>query len=199
MSDIKFFNRWSNEGVIIADAGLNGYIDVTPVIVPKTGGRNAKSRFHKSKLSIVERFTNRIMIPGHKNKKHFQSSGSKTGKSQTALQIMENTLEILEQKTKENPIAVLVQAIVNAAPREEIIAIEYGGARYPKAVECAPQRRIDLVIRYMTQGASQKAFNSKRPIEQTLADEILHAYNVSTSSAAIAKKNETERQADSSR
>ncbi len=199
MSEIKFFNRWDNQGVVITDPGLVNYIETQPVIIPKTGGRNAKFRFHKSKMTIVERFMNRIMIPGHKNKKHFQSSGSKTGKSQTILHIMENMLDIIEQKTKENPIAVLVQAIVNAAPREEIIAIEYGGARYPKAVECAPQRRIDLVIRYMTQGASQKAFNTKKSIEQALADEVLHAYNLSSSSAAIAKKNEFERQADSSR
>jgi small subunit ribosomal protein S7 len=199
MTEIKFFNRWSAEGVVIEDPGLVPYISYEPIIVPKTGARYAKNRFHKSKISIVERFMNKIMVPGHKSKKHFQSSGSKTGKSQSVLQIMEKAFEIIEAKTGENPVTVLVSAIVNAAPREEIIAIEYGGARYPKAVECAPQRRVDLVIRYMTQGASQKAFNNKKPIEQTLADEIINAYESSNNSVAIAKKYEVERQADSSR
>ncbi|MFT4312556.1 MAG: 30S ribosomal protein S7 [Candidatus Woesearchaeota archaeon] len=196
---IKYFNRWDDSGVVIADPGLKPYITTKPIIVPKTGGRSANNRFHKSKMTVVERFMNKIMVSGHKSKKHLQSSGHKTGKAQSVMQIMEQALEIVEQKTKENPIVVLVSAIVNAAPREEILTIEYGGARYPKSVECAPQRRIDITIRYMTQSASQKAFNSKLPIEQALANEIIHAYNLSNQSAAIAKKLELERQADSSR
>ena len=68
-----------------------------------------------------------------------------------------------------------------------------------KACECSPQRRIDIALRMMTQGAYHKAFNTKKPIEQTLADEIINAYNVSANSLAIAKKNELERQADASR
>jgi small subunit ribosomal protein S7 len=92
-----------------------------------------------------------------------------------------------------------VKAIENSAPREEIVTIEYGGARYPKAVECAPQRRIDVALRYMTQGAYSKAFNTKRKIEATLAEEIINAFKMSTSSNAIQKKLDVERQADSSR
>jgi ribosomal protein S7 len=51
----------------------------------------------------------------------------------------------------------------------------------------------------MIQGSAQKAFNTKKAIHETLADEILNAYALSPNSAAIAKKNELERQADSSR
>ena len=90
-------------------------------------------------------------------------------------------------------------ALENAAQREEIITIEYGGARYPKAVECSPQRRIDIALRQMTQGAYQKSFNSKKSIENCLAEEIINAYRLSSASNAIAKKFEVERQADSSR
>jgi len=92
-----------------------------------------------------------------------------------------------------------VKAVENAAPREEIVTIEYGGARYPKAVECAPQRRIDVALRYFVQGAYQKAFNSKKNFRSILADQIIGAYNLSTTSLAISKKQEVERQADSSR
>lgn len=197
--EIKFFNKWDANGVVVNDPGLKPYITYTPIISPKTSGRNSGLRFWKSKYTIVERFMNKIMVSGHKSKKHYQSSGNKTGKAQTVLGIMERTLTIVETQTKENPIAVLVTAIENAAPREEILTIEYGGARYPKAVECAPQRRIDIAIRYMTQSASQKAFNSKKSIEQALAEEIINAYNMSNNSAAIQKKYDLERQADSSR
>ena len=198
-SDIKYFNRWGLDGVTVTDMGLKEYITVEPRIVPKTGAKYAGNRFHKSKISIIERFINKMMIPGHKTKKHFKTSGHITGKANTHLGILEKVFEKIEAQTKENPVAVLVTAIENAAPREEVIAIEYGGARYPKAVEVAPQRRIDLVIRFMTQGAYQKSFNSKKSIEDCLAEEIVNAYNLSMQSAAIAKKNDLERQADSSR
>lgn len=197
--EIKYFNRWGVEDVVVTDAGLTSYITFAPVIVPKTGARYAQNRFHKSKITIVERFMNKVMVPGHKGKKHFQSSGAKTGKSQTVLGIMEKTLEQIEKRTKANPIAVLVSAIENAAPREEIVTIEYGGARYPKSVECSPQRRVDVAIRAMTQGASQKCFGNNKSIVDTLADEIINAYNLSNSSVAIQKKFDLERQADASR
>ena len=92
-----------------------------------------------------------------------------------------------------------MKAIENAAQREEILTIEYGGARYPKAVDCAPQRRIDLALRNMTQGAYLKSFNSKRSIVDALADEIIAASELSQNSNAISKKLDTERQADSAR
>jgi small subunit ribosomal protein S7 len=142
---------------------------------------------------------NKIMIPGHKGKKHTKTSYTMTGKAHKAFDIVERTLEIIEKKTKKNPIEVVVSAIENAAMREEIITIEYGGARYPKAVECAPQRRIDLSLRYMTQGAYHKSFNNKKSIEDALAEEIIFASQLSQSSNAIQKKLDTERQADASR
>lgn len=197
--DVKAFNRWKTVDIVVEDQGLKDYITLDPVIVPKMCARYAGNRFHKSKTFIVERLINKLMVPGHKAKKHKISSGHCTGKAQKAYDIVEKVLINLENKTKKNPVGVLVKAIENAAPREEIISIEYGGARYPRAVECAPQRRIDLALRLMTQGAYQKSFNSKKSIVNTLTEEILNAYNLSMSSNAIAKKHELERQADSSR
>jgi small subunit ribosomal protein S7 len=199
LSQIKAFNRWSVEGIKVDDPGLKSYITLEPRIVPKTGAGYAKNRFHKSKVFILERLVNKLMIPGHKGKKHFKTSYHATGKANKASSIVENVLGIIEKQTKENPIKVFVKALENAAQREEIITIEYGGARYPKAVECAPQRRIDIALRHMTQGAYQKSFNSKKSIETCLAEEIINAYRLSNASNAIAKKLEVERQADASR
>lgn len=199
LPQIKAFNRWSVEGIKVDDPGLRPYITLEPRIVPKTGARYAKNRFHKSKIFIIERLINKIMIPGHKGKKHFKTSSHTTGKANKAFSIVENVFTIIEKQTRENPIKVFVKALENAAQREEIITIEYGGARYPKAVECTPQRRVDIALRQMTQGAYQKSFNSKKSIENCLADEIINAYRLSSASNAIAKKFEVERQADSSR
>ena len=198
-SQIKAFNRWTTEGIQVDDPGLKNYITLEPKIVPKTGARYAKNRFHRSKIFIVERLINKVMIPGHKSKKHYRSSGHMTGKANKALSIVENVFSMIEKQTKENPIKVFVKALENASQREEIITIEYGGARYPKAVECAPQRRIDIALRNFAQGAYQKSFNSKKSIENTLADEIINAYKLNAASNAISRKLDVERQADSSR
>ena len=199
MSEIRAFNRWSLEGVKVEDQGLQAFITLQPRIVPKTGARYAGNKFYKSKIFIVERLINKLMVPGHKSKKHYKTSSHITGKAHTAYGIVEGAFKLIEKQTKENPIKVFVKALENSAQREEIITIEYGGARYPKAVECSPQRRVDLALRHMTQGAYHKTFNTKKSIISTLADEIVSAYRMSSASNAIAKKLEIERQSDSSR
>jgi small subunit ribosomal protein S7 len=199
MVEIKLFNKWSVQGIAVQDLGLQPYVSLRPVFVPKTGARYAGNKFHKSRINIVERLINKILIPGHKARKHFKSSGHITGKAFSAYELVQECFQIIAQRTKKNPLEIFVKAIENAAPREEIITIEYGGARYPKAVECAPQRRIDIALRYFVQGSFHKSFNTKKPFVQYLADEIIAAYQSSSTSVAIAKKNELERQSDSSR
>ena len=199
MVELKFFNRWGTENVKVSDAGLQNYITIDPRIVPKTGARYAGNRFHKSQTSIVERLATKMMGSGHKAKTHFMSSGHNTGKKNQCLKVVEEALAIAEQKLKENPIQVLVRAVENCAPREEVIAIEYGGARYPKAVDVAPQRRVDLALRHMTQGAYIKSFNKRTSIVKALSDEIINAATANAKSSGISKKRDLERQASSSK
>jgi small subunit ribosomal protein S7 len=199
MVEVKLFNRWDVEGIKVEEQGLKRYISLTPIMVPKTGGRHAGNRFYKSGINIVERLINKIMVTGHKGKKHFITSGQHTGKKQDAIKILLEAFEIIEERTKKNPIEVYVKALENAAPREEIITIEYGGARYPKAVECSPQRRIDVALRVMVQSMYHKAFNKKLKSSEALANEIIAAYRLSNVSSAISSKFNLERQADSSR
>ncbi|MBN1544176.1 30S ribosomal protein S7 [Candidatus Woesearchaeota archaeon] len=196
---VLVYNRWSMEGITVQDPGLKDYINLQPRVVPRTGGRNAKFRFYKSNTFILERLMNRLMNSGHRSKKHKITSYPLTGKGHTIFNIMEDTLELIEKRTKQNPIVVVIKAIENAAPREEIVTIEYGGAKYPKAVEVAPQRRVDQALKFITQNSYQKSFNSKKSIVACLADEIIAAFQNSAQSGAIAKKLEMERQSDSSR
>ena len=197
---MRAFGRWSYDGIAVVDPGLKSYLNVKTPLVPKTGARYAAHRFWKSsKISVVERLVNKLMTPGHKAKKHKISSGHVTGKSNTVYKLVERTFMLIEQRLKKNPVEVFIKAVENAAPREEIITIEYGGARYPKAVECAPQRRIDLTLKFMIQGAYGKTFNAKKKEEEALAEEIIAAYELSQNSNAVSKKLEIERQADASR
>ena len=196
---MKLFNRWDTDGIVINDKGLVGYINLNPILVPKTGGKNTVVRFWKNKYSIVERLMNKLMIPGHRGKKHKLTSGKCSGKSYTVYKIVYGTFELIENKIKKNPVEVFVKALENAAPREEITSIEYGGAKYPQAVDCAPQRRVDIALRMMVQGAYQKSYGKKKKMMNALAEEILSAYNSEQTSAAISRKLELERQSDASR
>lgn len=199
MAEIKAFGRWSSEGIKVNDVGLVDYINLNTTLVPRTGARYAGQKFYKSRTFIVERLINKLMVAGHKGKKHRITSYTSTGKAMNAYKLVEDAFTIIEQRTKQNPVKILSEAVENAAPREEIVSIEYGGARYPKAVECAPQRRVDIALRYMIQGAFAKSFNSKKASAETLADEILAASQRSANSNAVSRKLDIERQADSSR
>jgi small subunit ribosomal protein S7 len=196
---MKLLNRWESQNITLTDHSLKKIINLKERLVAKTQGRNASRRFYRNKTNIVERLITRMMVPGHKGKKHFKSSGSCSGKYTTCSKVVTETFKIIEQKTKENPLQIFVTAIENAAPREEITTVEYGGARYPQAVDCSPQRRIDIVLRIMVQGSYQKSFGKKIKMREALAEEILAAYNMDQKSAAVAKKLEMERMADAAR
>jgi small subunit ribosomal protein S7 len=199
MDKVLAFGKWDCSQIKVDDPGVAPYINTNPMIVSKTGARYAGNRFYKSKIFIVERLINKLMVPGHRAKKHKITSRQCTGKGSTTYLLVEKAFTIIENKLKKNPVEVFVKALENAAPREEVVAVEYGGARYPKALECAPQRRVDLALRQMTQGAYQKTFNARKDAAQALADEIMNAYLLQATSAAISKKLELERQSDAAR
>lgn len=196
---MKLFNLWDTSQITVSDPGLKDYIALTPQIVPRTGGRYAKQKFYKNKYTVIERLINHMMVPGHKGKKHHITSGQCGGKSHTAFNIVESTLKLIEARTKQNPVGVFVKAIENAAPRDEITTIEYGGARYPQSVDCSPSRRIDLAIRMMVQGAYAKSFGKKTKMKEALTEEIILAFNLDQKSNAVSKKLELERMSDAAR
>jgi len=197
---MKLFNKWETDKVVVREKALVPYINLQTILVPRTGGKAAEGqRVFAQKTHIVERLMNKIMVPGHKGKKHKLSSYHITGKSTTAYKTVKTCFELIEKETSQNPIQVFVTALENAAPREEVTSIEYGGARYSKAIEVSPLRRVDYALRLMVQGSYGSSFNKKVKFARALANEILNAYKISQDSAAIQKKLELERQADSSR
>jgi len=70
---------------------------------------------------------------------------------------------------------------------------------YHLSVDVAPQRRIDLAVRHITEGARAASVNNPRSIEECLADELVLASNNDIKSAGISKRHEIERVAQSSR
>ncbi|MCS7123127.1 MAG: 30S ribosomal protein S7 [Candidatus Aenigmarchaeota archaeon] len=200
MSEIKLLNKWSFNGIEVKDPGLKKYINLKPVIIPRTFGRFSTERFKKNEMNIVERFLNRLNVPGHKGKKHVISSARCVGDYFKKLRIIEEVFERIEKITKKNPIEVLVRAIEKCALMEEIASYQVGGIIVRKAVVVSPQRRVDLAIRNLTQAAYRKSFNKKATIVDALVEEIIGAYNNDSSrSDALKERERIEKEAEVSR
>jgi len=194
----KIFDLYDLSEINVEDPGLKTVINLEPKLILKSQGRHVR-KFGSTKVNIVERLMNKVSVAGHRGKKHKITVGRSTGKYSKNMKIVLNAFKIIENKTKKNPVEVFVKAIQNAAPRDEITVIEYGGARYPQAVDVSPLRRVNLTIKWIVHGASDKAFNKKKNYAQGLAEEIILAFEKNGESFAMKKKNESEKQADSAR
>jgi small subunit ribosomal protein S7 len=177
---------------------LRRVVNVTPKLLLKSHGR-IKWDPTRSKVNVVERLINLLQVPGSRGKKHRIITNWITGKHTRCTKIVMDAFKIIEEKTKENPLKIFVKAVENAAPRDEVTAIEYGGAKYPQSVDISPRRRLNLVLRYFVNGSYDKAFNKKASIVEALAKEIMAAAENSSESYAISKKNDSEKQADAAR
>jgi small subunit ribosomal protein S7 len=195
---IKLFDLYDVSTLEIKDEAIKPYLNLQPKILLKSYGRNV-GKFGKAKVNILERLANRIAVPGHVGKKHKIITSWSSGKYNRNMKTVLQTLAIIQKRTNKNPMQVLVDAINNGSPRDEITVIEYGGARYPQAVDTSPLRRIDLALRWMVQGSYQRCFGKKKKMAESLADEIIKAADGNMESYAYSKKNEAEKQADSAR
>ncbi len=195
--EIKLFGKWSYKNVEVRDPGLRAYINLKPVYIPHTFGRHEKVKFGKAQVPVVERLINRLLAPGRE--KGTKKIGKEGGKKLKAMKIVEQAFSIIEMKTGENPIQVLVRAIENAAPREETIEIRQGGVIRRYSVDIAPQRRLDLALKFIVSGARQRAWRSPLSISECLAEELILASRNRFESYAIRKKVEIERIAEASR
>ena len=195
---MKLFDLFDVSDVKVEDPGLKKYVNLNPLLLPKNRGRE-RDRFAKANINIVERVINMLQVPGHRGKKHKVMTGHATGKWSKKASALIEALKIIEKKTGKNPVQVLVTAIEKSAPRDEITAIEYGGARYPQAVDASPLRRLNLAIRNIVHGAQEKSFGKKTVLESALADELIAASNSSNESFALTKRIDTEKMADSAR
>ena len=196
--NFKIFDLYDISEITIEDPGLKNTINLQPKLILKSYGRNSQ-KFGKTKVNVVERLMNKIAVAGHRGKKHKIIVGRSTGKYSRNMGIVLEALRLIEQKTKKNPVQVLVNAIENAAPRDEVTVIEYGGARYPQAVDVSPLRRVNLALKHIVHGSSDKSFNKKKKFSQALAEEIILTSEANGESFAIRKKKESEAQADSAR
>lgn len=190
-NEVKLFRRWSFENIRVDDMCLQDYIAVNQknaVYLPHTAGRYNAKRFKKAQCPIVERLVCSLMMHGRNN-----------GKKVMAVRIVKHAFEIIHLLTDQNPIQVLVEAVVNSGPREDSTRIGSAGTVRRQAVDVSPMRRVNVALYLLCTGAREAAFRSIKTIAECLADELINAAKGSSNSYAIKKKDEVERVAKANR
>jgi small subunit ribosomal protein S7 len=112
---------------------------------------------------------------------------------------VKNAFEIVEKRTKMNPLQILIQALENGAPKEEIVRLRFGGILVPKSVDSSPSRRLDIALRNICKGAVKSSHKNRKNISICLAEELIMASKNDMNSFAINKKEDIERVAASAR
>ncbi len=195
-SNIKLFGKYSLTAEV-KDAGLKNVIGLKPLVLPKSAGRLSQQRLARTRVNIVERLIGHLMVPGHKGKKHLRTSKIMSGRYYTTYKLVEEAFEKIS-KAGQDPIEVLIRAIENSAPKEEVMGLLIAGQRLSKQVDVSPIRRVDLALRWIAQGTFQSSFSGKKASD-ALSEVLMSAAQNKDVSFPVSKRIDTERQAASSR
>jgi small subunit ribosomal protein S7 len=130
--------------------------------------------------SLVTKFINTVM---------------NDGKRSTAEQIMYGSLNIIKEKTGDDPLKVFKKAVENVKPALEVKSRRVGGSNYQVPIEVNPNRRLSLSIRWLVGYARQRG--DGKTMEEKLANEFLDASNLR--GGAVKKKEDTHRMAEANK
>jgi len=116
------------------------------------------------------------------------------GKKSLAEHIFYSAMKEIQDKTKQEPMALFKTAVENTKPSLEVRSRRVGGATYQVPVEVRPERRQALAIRWIIQSARTR---SERGMVSKLANELIDAAN--NQGSAIKKKLDTHRMAEANK
>jgi small subunit ribosomal protein S7 len=194
--NLLLFRKWDLSGIEVQDPGLKTAISLKKTITPLTFGRSALKRFNKADVNLVERLANKIM---HFGKKYAKNTGRMGGKKTRVINTVKTAFQIIHLKTGKNPVEVLVRAVEYSAPNEDTTRIVYGGTVYHVSVDVSPLRRVDLALRFITDGVKEATFSNPKAIEEYLAEHLIMAADNNPNAPSVKKKHELERIAQASR
>ncbi|MCV0425704.1 MAG: 30S ribosomal protein S7 [Roseibium sp.] len=124
----------------------------------------------------------------------FMNSIMYDGKKSTAERIVYGAFDVVENKTRENPIEVFHAALENVMPQVEVRSRRVGGATYQVPVEVRTDRRQALAIRWLISAARNR---NETTMVDRLSGELLDAAN--NRGTAVKKREDTHRMADANR
>ena len=128
---------------------------------------------------MVGRFTNVIM---------------RDGKKSIAERIVYGAFDVIESKTRNDPLAMFRRALDNIRPRVEVKSRRVGGATYQVPIEVRPERRTALAIRWLISFARARP---EKTMAERLAGELLAASKGEGST--IKRKDDTHRMAEANK
>merc|ERR1712146_585345 len=178
--EMKLFNKWTYKSIKIKDFSLSQYIFINydfGNFVPHSKGKFGNTKFAKSKCIIVERLINSLM-----------QQGRNSGKKIKAINTVKKAFSLISEKSKINPIQVLVSAVENCCPIEDSLLLGQKISNKRISVDISPYRRVSQAIYMIAMGVRKASFKSEKAISDCLSDEIMNAYKKSPSSYGIKKK-----------
>ncbi|MGC8538629.1 MAG: 30S ribosomal protein S7, partial [Candidatus Micrarchaeia archaeon] len=198
----KLFGKYALDGIVITDQSLAKYMTSPNKEYPNIFGRRKYNSYYTTHISIIERFVNKLMRGGTGRKiggTVIRTEGRLQGKKIKVMHIVEDAFDIIYERTKQNPLQVFVSAIEHSVPIEDTTRVRYGGITYNVAVDISSTRRINVTLKNLALAAITKAFQNKKKLSDSIADEIILAASGSPESYAIKKKAEMTRMARSAR
>jgi small subunit ribosomal protein S7 len=118
----------------------------------------------------------------------------KCGKKSLAENIFYGAMDIIKEKTGEDPLKVFNKAVENVKPMVEVKSRRVGGSTYQVPVDVRPERRIALALRWIIGYARER---SGHTMAEKLAAELLDAFN--NTGVTIKKKDDTHRMAEANK
>ena len=125
----------------------------------------------------------------------FISTIMKAGKRSTAERIVYKALEIVKEKSQDDPVKIFKKAIENAKPSLEVKSRRVGGSNYQVPVEVNPNRRLSLSIRWLVSYARSRG--DGKTMQEKFANELLDASNLR--GGAVKKREDTHRMAEANK
>jgi small subunit ribosomal protein S7 len=149
--------------------------------MPRRGHTPVRESLPDSKYNekLVAKFINTVML---------------SGKKSTAEGIVYGALEIIHQKTKDDPMKVFKKALSNVRPSIEVKSRRVGGSTYQVPVEVRPERRNSLALRWLTNFAKMRKGNS---MTDRLANELFDA--AENRGEAVKKREDVHRMAEANK
>ena len=125
----------------------------------------------------------------------FISTVMRDGKRSTAERILYQSLDIIKERTGDDPMKVFKKAIDNVKPSLEVKSRRVGGSNYQVPVEVNPNRRLSLAIRWVVGYA--KGRGDGKTMQEKLANELMDAANLR--GGAVKKREDTHRMAEANK
>jgi small subunit ribosomal protein S7 len=125
----------------------------------------------------------------------FISTVMRDGKRSTAESILYRSLDMIRDRTGDDPMKVFKKAVENVKPSLEVKSRRVGGSNYQVPIEVNPNRRLSLAIRWLVGNARSRG--DGKTMEERLANELLDASNLR--GGAVKKREDTHRMAEANK